>query len=108
MPYKALKGGTGTHGCNVFKDGTTARPEGGELFKTICQGRRGTPLAEEKKTMFVERKMGIFLCKIKSAVRVGNSAVLHGTCTSLSLVCVVAFESVVHEQVAHATCTMHQ
>jgi len=72
LPYQSIKGS----GVNVFKDGTTPKADGGELFKDICQGRKGTPLAAEKKDNFVMRKIGIFLNKIKSARRIGNSAAL--------------------------------
>ena len=80
MPYKSIKPPSG---CNAFKDGTTPKGDGGELFKVIFQGRKGTPLADEKKSNFCIRKIGIFLSKIKMARRLGNSAALHCTCALL-------------------------
>ena len=88
MPYKSIKDGA-PGSCGAFKDGTTPRADGGEIFKEICQGRKGTPLADEKKTNFCLRKIGIFVSKIKMSKRLGNSAALHCTCT-LPFVFVVA------------------
>ena len=86
MPYKSIKS---QGGSNAFKEGTTPKGDGGDLFKDIFQGRKGTPLADEKKSNFCFRKIGIFLSKIKMARRLGNSAALHCTC-ALPFVFVVA------------------
>jgi hypothetical protein len=60
----------------TLTQGTTSKPDGGDLFKQVCQGRIGTPQAEEKKSFCLMRKIGSFLFKVKDARRLGIPALV--------------------------------